>query len=778
MNNILSFFKHLSYGLLVAVMVLCLHVNTALAHRPHDVISQIEISPTYSKDKTLFIIVRSNLFKSTNGGESWKRIVKGLDNQFDLNSLLILRSNKNLFVSSSGDGIYKSDDEGESWKKTNQGLENLDISLLAVPTDEANLVLAAGRKKGLYKTKDGGNNWYSVFRNNTKITAIAFSPQNINFLVIGDDKGNLYLSKDSGETWEPRGTIANAGSITAIAFYVQSPSDNTLLVATEKKGVLKSNNLATSFSEINRSLADKNIRDLEIGTDKTQKPVLWVSTADEGVFQSKDGGNSWQKYSQGLTKDSQADDVKSPHFTDMEISPAFSQDKTLFVGGFNGLFKSTNGGEKWQELETLAKGTITALAVSPNYEKDGTIAIVTYVGNTYISKDKGATWTNMNRGLEIPRITENFQTPHQDPRRFFDLDFSPNYGEDANIYATILWDQFLKSNNRGENWDIVRIPHIQGYATRGINIVPSPNIASDKTVYLATQYGIIYKSTDQGNHFFSISKIENPRINEALALVISPDFSSDKTLYASGLKGVYKSVDAGQSWQAVTETNFLNKPGRIQLAISPHYKTDRTVIAGTEDGVVMTTDAGKTWFELSGIYGNHAYIEGLAISPNYQSDRTFFISVKGRGLFKTIDGGKTFTKIGNDGISLATMNSVPSAGKPIALSPAYASDKTIFGFGSSTTEVYKSTDGGNTWQIITLPKNENTQYDMGTTISLWLYVYRLRILKFSVAIIAGLASYVILGYLGLDKILPLSKLQIKIFGSVIILVAVLILPYR
>ncbi|MBD2666873.1 BNR/Asp-box repeat domain protein [Richelia sinica FACHB-800] len=778
MKNILSLFKHLSYAVFIVFIVLCLHVNTALAHRPHDVVSQVDISPNYPEDKTLFIIVRSNLFKSNNGGESWKRIVQGLDNHFDLNSLVILHSNKKiLFVSSAGDGIYKSDDEGESWKKTNQGLENLDIDLLTVPTEDPNIILAAGLKKGLYKTKDGGNNWYSVIKDNTKITAIGFSPKNIDFLAIGDEKGNLYLSKDRGETWERKGVIKNSGSITAIAISSNSLTEKNLFIGTEKKGVLKTNELASSFSEINQGLADKNIRDIEIATDKGQKLALWVSTADEGTFQSKNGGNSWQKYSDGLTKDSQADDIKSPHFGDISISPSFSQDKTIFIAGFNGLFKSTNGGEKWQELETLAKGTITALAVSPNYEKDGNIVAVTYVGNIYLSQDRGTTWKTINKGLEVPRLTENFKKPHQDPRRYFDVDFSPHYREDANIFATILWDKFLKSSNQGDNWEIVNLPNVKGYSTRGMTIIPSPNIASDKTIYVGTQYGVIYQSIDQGRHFSVISKVENRGINEALALVISPDFSSDKTLYASGLKGIYKSVDGGKNWQLLTASTSVIKPGRIQLAISPNYKQDRTVIAGTEDGLLITKDAGKTWIELSGIYGRHAYIEGIAISPNYQSDRTFLVSTRGRGLFKTIDGGVTFTKVRNDGISLATMNNVPSAGKSIAFSPNYASDQTIFGFGSSTTEVYKSTNGGNTWQIISLPKNDENHYDLVTSIGLWLYVYRIRVVKLLLAVIVSLVSYFIFGYLGLDKKLPLNKSQVKILGSAILLLVVLIFLY-
>jgi photosystem II stability/assembly factor-like uncharacterized protein len=775
MNKLLTFWKNFSYFLLVVLTFFCFNVNAALAHRPHDVVSQVDVSPTYAQNQTLFIVVRNNLFKSTNGGDSWIRIVKGLDNHFDFTSLVVFPgSQKTLLISSLGDGIYKSQDEGESWRKVNQGLDNLKLNLLAVSEENPNLILAAGAEKGLYKTTDGGNNWQSVVDRDLQITAIAFDSQNPQQILIGDRKSNLYLSPDSGQTWQQKGTIPDGGAITAIASLPKTTSENAFLVGTEKKGIFKTIDLGNSLTEIGRGISDKNIRDIVILPDEANKLNFWVSTWDEGIFQSTDSGKNWQKLSNGLTRDSQADSLKSPHFEELGISPTFSQDKTFFAAGFNGLFKTTDSGKNWQELETLSLGTITSLDVSPDYANDSTIAIVTYVGETYISNDKGATWKTAKKGLEVPRFTGDFEKPNQDPRRFFDVAFSENYAQDGNVFATILWDYFLKSTNRGHDWDRIRIPKLRGYATRGMTIVPSPNFASDQTVYLGTQYGVIYQSTDSGKSFSVVGTVDNRSTNEPLTLVISPDFASDKTLYASGAKGIYQTVDGGSTWQPLTESTALMTKSNLQLAISPNYKADRTVIAGTADGLFMTKDAGKSWSELKGAYGNDSLIEGVAISPDYQSDRTFLVSVKGEGLFKTTDGGQTFSKTGNDAISLSRMNSVPSAGIPIQFSPAYRNDKTIYGFGSSTTEVYKSIDSGNTWETVVVPRNRDESYDLITRISLFVHVYRSRLLKFGLALGIAILSYFVLGYLNLEKKLPLSRLQIKMALSSAILIVALV----
>ena len=167
--------RSLVFFLLLIFSFLFFDVQIASAHRPHDVISQVEISPTYGHDQTLFIIVRGNLFKSINGGSSWKRIVQGLDNRSNLSSLAISpQTNQILYLSSTGDGIYKSVDGGFSWYKVNNGLESRDIDLISVATDSFDIALAAGHANGLYKTKDGGESWYQVINSNHKITAIEF----------------------------------------------------------------------------------------------------------------------------------------------------------------------------------------------------------------------------------------------------------------------------------------------------------------------------------------------------------------------------------------------------------------------------------------------------------------------------------------------------------------------------------------------------------------------------------------------------------------------------
>ncbi|MDJ0688346.1 MAG: hypothetical protein QNJ41_07540 [Xenococcaceae cyanobacterium MO_188.B32] len=297
----------------------------------------------------------------------------------------------------------------------------------------------------------------------------------------------------------------------------------------------------------------------------------------------------------------------------MAVSPTFNEDRTIFLGGFNGLFKSTDGGQAWQEIDTLFGGAIVSLDVSPDYSNDSTVIAVTYVGFPYISQDGGTSWKPREKGLEIPRFKRNFRPidSNQDPRRFFDVAFSPNYSSDQTIFASVLWSKVVRSTNRGNSWKIVPLSK----EVRGITIAPSPNFAIDKTVYLSNQRGIIFRSTDGGKNFSIVSKVGKVFGNDGPSLVISPDFATDKTLYTSGPEGVHKSVDGGKTWQAITKDTALKESFNIQLAISPNYKADQTVMAGTGRGVFVTRDGGKSWLKLAGsAYGGDSYLRLPAIN--------------------------------------------------------------------------------------------------------------------------------------------------------------------
>lgn len=712
--------------LILSIAFLFCDVTTLCAHSPHDVIDVLELSPTYDRDKTLFVAMSGHLRKSTDAGFSWKELVNGLDNAHRFASFAIspsFHADKTLFVSSYRDGIYRSQDGGASWMKVNNGLGTLSIDVLSISDVYYDgIVLAAGVEEGLFKTPDGGERWYPVI-NNVKITAIAFFPElNNGRILAGDHAGNLYLSKDRGETWKRHFHIPDSGCITAIGICPNVSSNDTFFVGTEKRGVFRTNDGGASFLEINKGLSsESNIRSLAISPQYQRDSTVFASTWYEAVFCSKDGGDTWEKYGKGITWDPQANTEQywSPYYRDVRISKAFAEDRTIFLGGFDGLFKTTDAGQSWVQMETLPVRLIMGLGVSPRNGDDSSIAITTYGGGAYITHDQGLSWAIINRGLGKTRLS--------------DIVFSPDYPSDKTIFSAER-GYLLRSKNHNNTWDKSLVPkktswrrllanflrrlRVPGSLTNTILakhekgtpfatvIAVSPNFASDRTLFFGTRRHGIFRSVNGG---LSNAFVWDAMWRTTVSLAISPDFQIDGTVFA-GIRGagVYKTADGGDTWQPAnkglsfvemwkqSDTIRLGHRRDISLVMSPHYGTDKTVFVGSSSGLFKTTDGANSWQRIEGrAYGGDSFIIGMAISPNYENDQQLIVSVKGKGLFRTDNGGTTLVAIGPDLIN--NNHRI----ERLAFSASYAADNTIYA--TSYEELFQSSDGGNTWKMITRP---------------------------------------------------------------------------
>ena len=593
-------------------------------------------------------------------------------------------------------------------------------------------------------------------------------------IIIGDDKGGFYLSHDSGNSWKKQGQLNNSGRIRRIAVSPNFPIDKTILIGTRKGGIFKSTDGGKSFEKINQGILDKSIMSIAFSPNYEKDKTVFAVSFREGIFRSNDRGKTWKKYNKGLGRNPQADEYNLPHFNNIKISPKFSEDKTVFLSGFSGLFKSTDSGFNWQEMVTLPANILTGIGISPNYNKDATAAIGTYIGGGFITKDGGLNWQS------ILEKKKNF--PPEISGRLYAVFFSPNYPQDQTIFAT-TWQHFLHSEDDGKTWEAVPLTKrkfwfFQGALSKKPVVGISSNFAKDKTIYLATEQGDIFLSTDGGQSFLNIASVPL-NIN---SLAISSNFSVDKTLYLGSSNGVYKSVDGGNNWQAVNRGLPQIKKQPTNIAISPDFPRDQTLFAVTTLGLFKTTDGGDNWIHLTEdaqIKDN--YIEALAVSPNYAQDRTLIASVRGKGLFKTTNGGNSFTVIGKQLIDnndlLSHMRDFQVAANPLEFSPTYASDRTIYGF--SGNKLFKSEDGGDNWQLIATPANlptpKDTTYVLPSTVKSEsqpsqkppLLTFLISpIGRLAVASLAGFLSYVLAGYFNLDKRLHWSKQTIKVSGAV------------
>ena len=158
----------------------------------------------------------------------------------------------------------------------------------------------------------------------------------------------------------------------------------------------------------------------------------------------------------------------------------------------------------------------------------------------------------------------------------------------------------------------------------------------DRTILYIATHGDFYHSHDGGPPF----KVDVVRA-DYMAFNASP--SAGIPLYASGHPstggntGLIKSTDGGQSWDSVAKV--LEPPVDFHaMAVS---KSDPDTIIGFDSagrGLFKTIDAGKTWKTLQ----YPEYISALAISP---LDSQIVFGGSGKGIFQSTDGAKSWNQL-------------------------------------------------------------------------------------------------------------------------------------
>ena len=700
--------------LLVIFVTLIVDVDGAHAHAPHDDVSDIALSPTYAEDQTAFAIVRTKVMRSTDGGRTWREIVRGLGDETQLLARLAIAPSdaQVIYVTTRGEGVLKSDDGGTSWRPANRGLTNPSLEQIAVSPASPDTVLAAGAIGGLFRTSNGGRSW-SVVEGLGRVTSLAFLPDGSRVLA-GDAEGRVTSSDDGGTTWTPLLTVNEGDAVTALATGTTRDAADTLFAATASGRLFRSNDAGELFVPLDAGPPGEEVRSLELSPHYVDDTTLWASTWHSGVFRSTDGGNTWEPMADGLTTDPQADEVGVPQFRAVAAGVDSSGDRSLFVGGFDGLFRYDEHRETWDQVETLADH-IVGLAVSPNFANDQTVAVTSYVKGAFLSQDGGGTWRIANEGLTVDDVGPG--NKFAPLRRLHNVVFSPDYAHDGTIFSA-NWVTVVKSTDRGASWQEIEVsPPPPGEVLRQFVLAVSPSYSSDRTVFAATRQGEVFRSEGAGEPgtWTAVGSF-GERVR---SLVLSPDYANDGVLYAGTVAGVYTSTDRGSTWDAAGPRMRTPPQGReidpgALVAISPAYGADGTVFAGTDSGLFVTRDAGRSWSEITAApLTASSRVEAIAVSPDYQNDRTVLDSTRDRGLLLSTDGGASFREVGSelfDSNHLVADFSNPTSA-PIQFSPTFARDRTIFAY--AQTDVLRSTDGGASWEVLRLPNGDEVLESLG-----------------------------------------------------------------
>lgn len=138
-----------------------------------------------------------------------------------------------------------------------------------------------------------------------------------------------------------------------------------------------------------------------------------MARREDGVFRSVDGGETWQSINRALLflddwRAMSKSGERTAHQLErgsqvalsLQISPAFPQDRTLFLASAAGLYRSEDAGDSWHSLTAFSDRTwVLSTVLSPGFETDHTLYAVIKGRGVFKSTDRGQTFTEVWREL-------------------------------------------------------------------------------------------------------------------------------------------------------------------------------------------------------------------------------------------------------------------------------------------------------------------------------------------------------------------------------------------
>ena len=454
-----------------------------------------------------------------------------------------------------------------------------------------------------------------------------------------------------------------------VAQVVASPTystDATVFVIT-RGGLLRSTNGGVSWSS---GLDHRpGVRRLAIAASNAM--VMYLARTD-GVYRSVDQGLSWTPTAP----------VAGSAIADLAVSPG--SERVVFAAGVSkGLFRTTNAGQTWDAVGAF--GRITALAYSG--AEDGRIFVGEASGAVFASEDNGATWSRASG------------TPGDDAITAIGAS-----ADASTVLAGTKSGRLFQSVDGAVSFTEVGLG-LPG--ERVLSIALSTRYPSDATVWVST-WNDVYRSTDRGVSFLHSGEglTTDPQADRygvpQFRGVFAAAGKDGQHVFAAGFDGLFRSEDEGAHWREIqTATEQI-----VGLDVSPSYASDGTVMVTTYvKGAYVSKNAGATWHDSDvglGIarsqytnkYAPLYRMHNVVFSPTYADDGTVFSSTL-CSLLKSTDRGESWTKIDIGPIP------APMARFIIAVSPAYATDRTVYA-GTFQGNLWRSTQGGaaNTWKLV------------------------------------------------------------------------------
>ncbi|MDA1193375.1 MAG: hypothetical protein O3A46_16995, partial [Candidatus Poribacteria bacterium] len=310
-------------------------------------------------------VAGEGVFRSTDGGATWKESSQGMANRY---AMTLLDLGDRVLAGTFGSGVYRSDNGGASWVDSSDGIR--DTSVFDMTASGSRLVV--GTSGGIYASDDGGVTWRAVNDGLANLNLRNLGAMGGDKLYAGTYRSAFHVSTDNGATWTPQTSVEFNGTTARAAI----SADGLELLGTAGRGIYLSKDGGATWTASNTGIAFPFIVAL-----KKIGGRIFAGTDGRGVYVSDDNGASWVDVSTGI--------AKGYAFGFAEI------DGRAFVGTFgSGVYELV--GDTWQSRNA----GLTDVDVRSLIAVGQTLYAATAENGVFVSTDGGATWNPANDGLE------------------------------------------------------------------------------------------------------------------------------------------------------------------------------------------------------------------------------------------------------------------------------------------------------------------------------------------------------------------------------------------
>ena len=614
------------------------------------------------------VSIGDGIYRSTDGGENWTNL--GLKNSERISKIIVDPQNSNtvyacvpgkLWSDSDERGLYKTTDGGQTWKLILKGA-NPSTGCSSISMDpKDSRVLFAGmwdfRRKGwtfrsggdnstatsgsaFYRTSDGGDTWAELDEQTATglpakpwgRLAVAIAPSNSKaiYVLIECTRSALFHSDDGGKTWQERD---RSNLMVWRPFYfanlIVDPKDENRVYKPDL-GLIRSDDGGKSFSGVSNG-AHGDFHDIWIDPGNTEH---LIAGDDGGVWYSYDGASTWWKANNLPISQFYhvSADMADPYqvYGGLQDNSSWAGDSQYPGGITNSRWENLFGGDGFWAFSDPA---------DPNYAyaeaQGGEIA---RVNRSTLEKRFIKPQPNYGEG----KLRLNWNTP---------IHMSPN--EKGTIY---IGAQYLfRSRDHGQTWDRIspdlttNDPEKQKQEESGGVTVDNSSAEMHATIYSISESprdgNTIWVGTDDGNLQLTrdggkswnnvVGNVPNlPKASWVSWVEASVHDSGaayavfDRHTFGDMNPYAFKTTDYGMTWIPVIAADSGVR-GYAHV-IKEDTVSPNLLFLGTEFGLWVSLDGGKHWAQYKGHNLPNVAVRDIVVQPR---DSDLVVATHGRGIW-------------------------------------------------------------------------------------------------------------------------------------------------